>query len=220
MSFMDKIKGSLGSVMDKIQVFGTDLGKLIKENNDILNAHHKLAKESSEGINSLKIYAETESEGIKNAITSLAEAFESIESNREGMVEQLRDKFIAPFEELVEHWKALNAELKEESSTEKQVEKCKKDLAKKQAKKPAKLKPNEVEEATSKLKNAIDDKEKKHGQAVKATEQFNKQKNITLKEVLQDIVNIQTEFHKSALNSIKTVEEKIKEMDSELETES
>ena len=217
---MDKIKDSLGSVMDKIQVFGTDLGKLIKENNDILNAHHKLAKESSEGINSLKTYAETESEGIKNAITSLAEAFESIESNREGMVEQLRDKFIAPFEELVEHWKGLNTELKEESSAEKQVEKCKKDLAKKQAKNPAKLKPNEVEDAASKLKNAIDDKEKKHEQAVKATEQFNEQKNITLKEVLQDIVNIQTEFHKSALDSIKTVEEKIKEMDSELETES
>lgn len=217
---MDKIKGSIGSMMDKIQVFGTDLGKVIKENNDILNAHHKLAKESSEGILSLKTYAETESQGIKVAITSLAEAFESIEHNREEMVEALREKFIAPFEELVEHWKNLNAELKEESNAQNYVEKCKKELAKKQAKNPGKLKPNEIKNSSLKLQSAIADKEEKHEQAEKSTEEFNERKKNTLQSVLQDVVDIQSEFHESALKSIKTVQEKIKEIDLEQEAES
>ncbi len=210
MSFKNKLKGVVSSIAGAFGVAENAINKMIKENNQYLNAELNVAKESKEGIDSLKAYGDTETPSLKDALNSLAATYEAIEEARKEKVTQLQDNFIKPLNELLLGFKALNTEMKEKDSADKALEKAQNQLEKAKGKAPERLKPGEVEKAESAVKEAESKALKEDANAKAASEAFGTKKIETLKIVLQKLIDAEKAFHEKALDAITSVKEKAK----------
>lgn len=217
--FMDKIKGSLNSVAEKLGKTNAALANVVKENAEFLTAQSNLVKESIEAIASLKNYAANETPAIKEAFSSVSDALENIEKNREALVAQMKEQFLKPISGLIEGWKKLQVEIKEDNDAQSKLEKSKKDLEKIKAKPAEKLKPGEVEQAEMKLKSAMEKATKEHEDVVKETAIFGESKVKTLKESLDKVVELQKDFYEKALALINASKPKVAAIDVSKEME-
>ncbi len=208
MSFKNKLKGVVSSIAGAFGVAENAINKMIKENNQYLNAELNVAKESKEGIDSLKAYGDTETPSLKEALTSLAATYEAIEAARTQKVVQLQENFIRPLTELLVGFKNLNTEIKQAESAKKDLEKAQKSLEKTKSKAPEKLKPGEAEKAEGAVKEAELKAQKEDTEAKAASEAFGTKKIEILKTVLQKLVDIEKAFHEKALSAITSVKEK------------
>jgi hypothetical protein len=207
--FMDKLKGSFNIVAEKLGKTNAQLALVIKENTDFLDAQSKLVKESTEAIESLKNYAANETPAIKDAFNSVSDALENIEKNRDALVAQMKDQFLKPMNGLIEGWKKLQVEIKEDNAAQGNKEKAKKDLEKSKAKPAEKLKPGEIEQAEAKLKSASEKADKEHDDVVKETATFGESKVKTLKSSLDKLVELQKDFYQKALALIEAPKSKV-----------
>ena len=161
MGFLDKLKDSFQGAIEALNLEDNQLAVVVKENKQMLDAHGRLTKESQEGFEQFRSYAESESPGIQQALNSIADALQTIETNRIAFIEQLRFDFINPLEGLIDLWKKLQVEIREDEKAAGQKEKMGKNLAKKKAKPAAKLKPGEIESAENAFKEASASAEKR-----------------------------------------------------------
>ncbi|MFX1427668.1 MAG: BAR domain-containing protein [Promethearchaeota archaeon] len=199
--FLDNVSNSLGIANNKIS-------EIIKESNRYINAEEGVSKEIKDAVTALKSYAETETPSLGQAISSLANTFEIIEKERLDKVTKLRDEYIGPLNELVINLKKLQTEQTEAEKAAKELEKAEKSLSKSKAKPKEKLKPNELEQAESKLKVAKEKATKEEEDVKLATEDFNKIKLETMQNVLKKIVETERSYHEKILQSIQKVEQK------------
>ena len=209
--FLDNISNALGVTNNRIS-------EIIKESNRYINAEERITKEIKETVTALKSYAETETPSLGQAINSLANTFEIIESERLNKVTKLRDEYIAPLNELVIDLKKLQTEQGEAEKAEKEQGKAEKQLNKVKNKPKEKVKPNELENAESKLKAAQEKSDKEEKDVKDATEEFNKAKLETMHKVLKAIVDIESAYHQKILDSITGVKEKVEAINIEEES--
>ncbi len=199
--FLDNVSNALGITNNKIS-------EIIKESNRYINAEENVSKEIKEAVTALKSYAETETPSLGQAINSLADTFQIIETERLEKVTKLRDEYINPLNELLINLKKLQTEQSEAEKAAKELEKAEKSLSKKKSKPKEKLKPNEIELAESKLKAAKEKVAKEENDAKLATEEFNRSKLETMQNVLKKIVDIEKGYHEKILQSIEKLKEK------------
>ncbi|MFX1388756.1 MAG: BAR domain-containing protein [Promethearchaeota archaeon] len=199
--FLDNISNALGITNNKIS-------EIIKESNRYINAEENVSKEIKEAVTALKSYSETETPSLGQAINSLADTFQIIETERLDKVTKLRDEYINPLNELLIDLKKLQTEQSEAEKAAKDLEKAEKSLNKAKSKPKEKLKPNEVELAESKLKAAKEKVTKEENDAKLATEEFNKSKLETMQKVLKKIVDIEKVYHEKILQSIERLKQK------------
>lgn len=199
--FLDNVSNALGIANNKIS-------DIIKESNRYINAEENVSKEIKEAVAALKSFAETETPSLGQAISSLADTFEIIETERLEKVTKLRNEYITPLNELLINLKKLQTEQSEAEKAAKELEKADKSLNKTKSKLKEKLKPNELELAESKLKAAKEKANKEENDVKLATEEFNKNKLETMQKVLKNIVDTETIYHEKILQSIKNVKEK------------
>ncbi|MFX1317241.1 MAG: hypothetical protein ACFE9T_15370, partial [Promethearchaeota archaeon] len=133
--FLDNISNALGITNNKIS-------EIIKESNRYINAEENVSKEIKEAVAALKSYAETETPSLGQAINSLANTFEIIETERLDKVTRLRNEYIKPLNELLINLKKLQTEQSEAEKAAKELEKAEKNLSKSKSKPKEKLKPN------------------------------------------------------------------------------
>jgi hypothetical protein len=193
-----KLTDALGLTSNKIS-------ELIKESNQYINAVEKVTNEIKKTIAALKGYAETETPSLGQAIGSLASTFEIIDNESVEKVERLKEEYIAPLNELLISLEKLQTEQKEAEKASKELEKAEKRLNKAKSKPKEKLKPNEIQNAESELKAAKQKATKEETDVKAATEEFNKVKLETMQEILKNMVDIETVFHKKILDSVATV---------------
>jgi hypothetical protein len=193
-----KLTDALGLTSNKIS-------ELIKESNQYINAVEKVTNEIKKTIAALKGYAETETPSLGQAIGSLASTFEIIDKESVEKVERLKEEYIAPLNELLISLEKLQTEQKEAEKASKELEKAEKRLNKAKSKPKEKLKPNEIQNAESELKAAKQKATKEETDVKAATEEFNKVKLETMQEILKNMVDIETVFHKKILDSVATV---------------
>jgi hypothetical protein len=199
--FLDNVSNTLGIANNKIS-------EIIKESNRYINAEENVSKEIKQAIAALKSYAETETPSLGQAVSSLANTFEIIETERLEKVTKLREEYITPLDELLIALKKLQTEQSEAEKAAKELEKTEKSLSKSKSKPKEKLKPNELELAESKLKAAKEKATKEENDVKLATEEFNKTKLETMQNVLKKIVETETAYHGKILQSIEKVKEK------------
>lgn len=209
--FLDNVSNALG-------IAGNKISEIIKESNRYINAEERISKEIEETVTALKSYAETETPSLGQAISSLANTFEIIEAERLDKVKKLRDEYIAPLDELVINLKTLQTEQGEAAKAAKEHEKAEKQLNKLKGKAKEKLKPNEIENAESKLKAALEKSEKEKNDVKLVTEEFNKAKLVTMQKVLRAMVDIESVYHQKILDSITGVKEKAEAINIEEES--
>jgi hypothetical protein len=209
--FLDNVSNALGIANNRIS-------EIIKESNGYINAEERISKEIKQTVTALKSYAETETPSLGQAISSLANTFEIIESERLEKVQKLRDQYIAPLDELVINLKTLQTEQSEAEKAAKEQEKAEKQLNKAKNKQKEKLKPNEIENAESKLKAAQEKSDKEENDVKVATEGFNKAKLETMQKVLKAMVDIESAYHQKILDSITGVKEKAEAINIEEES--
>ena len=197
--FLDNVSNALGVVNNKIS-------EIIKESNRYINAEERISKEIKETVTALKSYAETETPSLGKAISSLANTFEIIESERLEKVTKLREEYIAPLNELVIDLKKLQTEQGEAEKAAKAQEKAEKQLNKVKNKPKEKVKPNELENAESKLKAAQEKSDKEENDVKVATEEFNKAKLETMQKVLKAIVDVESAYHQKILKAMVDIE--------------
>ncbi|TFF90898.1 MAG: hypothetical protein EU548_00680 [Promethearchaeota archaeon] len=212
------IKKFIDNISDIFTSSGDAISKVIKENNQYLDAILDVVKESKEGIDALKNYAIIETPSLENAINSLAETFESIEEARENMVNDLREKFINPMNEIIEEAKLKNNEIKESKSAEKTLEKAQKKYDNLKGKPVEKLKPEKLEEAESKLKMAKEHYDKEESEAKAAMELFNKKRLGIIQTILKNFADIEKSFHSKVLELMGVVRQKADEIKIEEES--
>jgi len=209
--FLDNISNAMGITSNKIS-------EIIKESNRYINAEEKISKEIKQTVTALKSYAETETPSLGQAISSLANTFEIIESERLEKVQKLRDQYIAPLDELVINLKTLQTEQREAEKAAKEQEKAEKQLNKVKNKQKEKLKPNEIENAESKLQAAQEKSDKEENDVKVATVEFNKAKLETMQKVLKAMVDVESAYHQKILDSITSVREKAEAINIEEES--
>jgi hypothetical protein len=193
-----KLTDALGLTSNKIS-------ELIKESNQYINAVEKVTNEIKKTITALKGYAETETPSLGQAINSLASTFEIIDKESVEKVARLKEEYIAPLNELLISLEKLQTEQKEAEKASKELEKAEKRLNKAKSKPKEKLKPNEIQNAEAELKAAKEKATKEETDVKAATEEFNKKKLETMQEILKNMVDIETVFHKKILDSVATV---------------
>jgi len=186
---------------------GNSIKRIIKENNQYLSAELEVVKESKEGIAALKEYAEKETPSLEDAIFTLANTFENIENCRQDKVTHLKEKFIAPLEELLDGFIAREQEIKEAEDAQKNIEKAKKTLEKEKLK-HSKGKLDKTTQAKANLNAAVERSRKEQEDVKDATEAFNKKKLETMQSILTNLVSVEQEYHEKILGLIGTVKEK------------
>lgn len=211
-------KKFLDNVSDALGVANNKISEIIKESNRYIDAEEKISREIKQTVTALKSYAETETPSLGQAISSLANTFEIIESERLDKVTKLRDEFIAPLNELVISLKKIQTEQGEAKKAAKEQEKAEKQLRKVKNKPVEKLKPNELENAESKLKAAQEKSDKEENDVKVVTEEFNKAKLETMQKVLKTMVDIESTYHQKILDSITSVKEKAEAINIEEES--
>ena len=209
--FLDNVSNAMGITSNRIS-------EIIKESNRYINAEENISKEIKQTVTALKSYAETETPSLGQAITSLANTFEIIESGRLEKVKKLRDQYIAPLDELVINLKTLQTEQGEAEKAAKEQEKAEKNLNKVKNKQKEKLKPNEIENAESKLKAAQEKSDKEENDVKVATVEFNRAKLETMQNVLKAMVDVESAYHQKILDSITGVKEKAEAINIEEES--
>ena len=198
---MDNLTNALGITSNKIS-------ELIKGSNQYINAVENVTKEIKKTVAALKGYAETETPSLGQAVGSLASTFEIIEMESTEKVKRLREEYIAPLNDLLIGLQKLQTEQDEAQKATRELEKAEKHLSKVQSKPKEKLKPNEIQTAETGLKAAKDKVAKEEGDVKVATEEFNKVKLEGLQTILNNMVDIETVFHKKILDSVATVKVK------------
>ncbi len=209
--FLDNVSNTLGITNNRIS-------ELIKESNRYINAEEKVSKEIKQTVTALKSYAESETPSLGQAIGSLANTFEIIESERLDKVKKLRDEFIAPLNELLINLQKLQTEQGEAEKAAKVQEKVEKQLSKVKNKPKEKLKPNELENAESKLKAALEKSDKEKNDVKVATEEFNKAKLETMQKILKTMIDVESTYHQKILESISKLKEKTEAINIEEES--
>ena len=214
---MDKVKDSINTAVSginsKIQSLTGEIAKIIKENNEMLNANLRLSKESNEAIISLKTYSQKESASLQEALLGVSNALETIEKNRQEMVAKLQAEYIAPLNHLMEQWKALQNTLSAAEKAEKDLDSKQKDLEKKKAKPAEKVKPGEIEEAENKVQSALTTNQNAKDEAALATAKFNELKVNTLKSAFHALASIEQEFYMTSANLLSESDSKVNAID-------
>ena len=142
--FLDNVSDALGITDNKIK-------DIIKESNQYIKREEEISKEIKNTVTALKSYAEVETPSLGQAIGSLANTFEIIDAERLEKVNKLREEYIAPLNDLLINLEKLKTEQGEAEKAAKELEKAEKQLNKAKGKPKEKLKPNEVENAESRL---------------------------------------------------------------------
>ena len=209
--FLDNISNTLGIANNKIS-------EIIKTSNRYINAEEDISKDIEQAVTALKSYAETETPSLEQAINSLANTFEIIESERLEKVKKLRDEFVAPLNALVIDLKKLQTEQGEAVKAAKAQEKAEKQYNKVKNKPEEKVKPNELENVENKLKAAKEKLDKEEKDVKMTTEAFNKAKLETMQKVLKTMVDVESTYHQKILDSIAGVKEKVEAINIEEES--
>ncbi len=209
--FLDNISNTLGIANNKIS-------EIIKTSNRYINAEEDISKDIEQAVTALKSYAETETPSLEQAINSLANTFEIIETERLDKVKKLRDEFVAPLNALVIDLKKLQTEQGEAEKAAKAQEKAEKQYNKVKNKPEEKVKPNELENVENKLKAAKEKLDKEEKDVKMTTETFNKAKLETMQKVLNTMVDVESTYHQKILDSITGVKEKVEAINIEEES--
>ncbi|TFG06530.1 MAG: hypothetical protein EU539_07390 [Promethearchaeota archaeon] len=206
--FRDKLKDVVGGITDALSSSATAIEEVIKENKQYLDSILKMVKESTEGVNALRNYAETEAPALKGPISKLAETYESLEQARKEKTEKLKANFITPLEELLVIYKELRKEVKEVDAAKKDLEKAEKKFEKERSKPEEKKDADKLEAAKLHYEAAKKELEVQEKEADAATKKFEAEKSKTLKNVLDNIIKTEKNFHESMLQKIKELEQK------------
>lgn len=203
----DKIVGVFDDIVDLFKVSRSAIEKVVKKNEDYIDAELKVVKKSEEGIAALKEFAKTETHAMNDAISSLAETYETLENARRDKVDKLKWKFLKPLKELVLSFDNKERELKEAKKAEKRMNKAKNKLEKEKAKPEEEKDEIRLNSIEADYEDALKDYQREENEADIAISEFRKEKLETLKRVLINIVEIQKEFHETMINKIKKLED-------------
>lgn len=211
--FKDVIKTGFTTVTERYVKINIELKKMLKENKDYLKANQDLGKEAREAIASLRSYAENEAPGLQSAFVLVSEAMDGIEKNRGEYLAGLQEKFIAPLESIDEAWKKLQTELNEDDAAQRALKKANADLEKARSKPPEKVKPGEIEQAEVKVRSAEEKAEREHEDVVRDMAKFTELKLRVFKDVLEALLDLQTEFYEISLDIVAGARDKLATVD-------
>ncbi|WP_457557528.1 hypothetical protein [Candidatus Harpocratesius sp.] len=199
-------KSKIYSLTERITKTDLELSKVIRENKQILEAHAKLMKETTEGIAAYKKYAEIESPDIQSILNRFAGALETIETNRQAFIEQMKFEFLEPLEKLSDEYKNLQDVIKQANHAEEILIKCQKKLKKLQEKPEEKRKPEALPDAEQALEEAKSKSEVAKQKLESKTLEYGIIKAKTLKDSLKSLVERNYKFHEQAYNIIQNAE--------------
>ncbi len=218
-SFLDKLKGGFSDIVAKLANQDAQLRTVISENKDFLETSLKLVKESTEAINALKAFAANETPAVKEAFIAVSEVLGTIEKSRTELVTKLQAQFLGPLNKLADEYKKVANATKEDDSSARNAKNATQDLEKAKKKPSEKLKPGEIDQAENKLKGAQDKAAKDHDALAKATADFAQIKVSTLKEVIQTLVILESEFYQIASSMLNGTKDKINSINVQKELE-
>ncbi len=204
----DKLKNVVGSIADAVSSSSSAIEEVIKENKQYLDSFSSVAKESEEGINALKRYAEIEIPGLKTVVSTLAKTYESLEEARKEKIAKLQANFITPLEELLVAFKKRQEELKNVEKAKKELDKAEKKYEKEKSKPEEKKDAAKTELMKGLYEEAKMDFERIDKESEIANKKFNTEKSEAFKKILNNIVNIEKDFHTKMLQKIKNLGEK------------
>ncbi len=204
----EKLKGVVDTISDAVSSSSNAIADIIKDNKQYLDSFSRVSKESLEGINALKTYAELETPAIKTVVSTLARTYESLEEARKEKIEKLQANFITPLEELLVAFKKRQEEIKNVEKTKKELDKAEKKYEKEKSKPEEKKDAVKLEAAKELYEETKLDFEREDKDSEIANKKFETEKSETFKKILNNIVNIEKDFHNKMLQKIKTLEEK------------
>jgi tetratricopeptide (TPR) repeat protein len=210
MSFKDKLKGLATTITSTLGVTSNKIDIMIKAFTQYLNTELKVAKDSMDSIAALNSYSESEASTLGAAIKALGSTFERIEKARQEKVEQLKQKYVNPLNELLQDLNKLNLQLKEADKAKKELEKAEKNLEKVKAKPKEKLKGDEIGKAETAFNEAKAKSEKEAAESEEAIGVFNKKKVETIQTITQNLTAVEKSFHEKVLSILGAVKEKVK----------
>ena len=202
----DKLKSVVGTIADTVSRSSSFVEEVIKENKQYINSFSRVVIESEEGINSLRKYAEIETPALKTVVSTLANIYETLEEARKEKIAKLQANFITPLEELLVAFKKRQEELKTVEKAKKELDKAEKKYEKEKSKPEEKKDADKIELAKELYENAKKDFEREDKEAEVANKKFDIEKSETFKKILNNIVNIEKDFHENMLQKIKTLE--------------
>ena len=214
------IKNLVENISNALGLTSSALKELIKENKKYLEAESDLANKHEDAINTLETYSNVEDPSLSEALETLATAYKEIEVARKEKVKQLEMKFINPLEQLLEELAIKKNEIKEAERAKEDFEKAQKKFEKEQGKSEEKKNDEKLDEAKTNLAVARKKYEAEDKEAENAIETFKNKKIAILKEILENISEIEKRVYQRAMElaiSVKLKAEEIETSEEELE---
>ena len=205
-NFIENISSALG-------LTGSALEELIKETKKYLEAEVNLADKHDDAIESLRKYSDVEDPSLSEALETLATAYKEIEAARKEKVEKLEVMFIEPLQHLLEELKFKKTEMKEAEKAKDELEKAQKKFNKEQNKPEEKKDIEKLEHAEKNLEDAEKKYEVEDAEAQSAIATFKGKRIAILKEVLENISELEKDFYQKAVELTISVKVKADEIE-------
>ena len=205
--------GGMKNLRNTVKDVGSRMEKVRRENVQLLDAHLLLQVETRKAITLFKEYSKEETPGIQKAIENFADGLETIETNREAFVKQMRFEFIQPIDNTIKEKETLLEQLEKTLENYKEHKKWEGILQKIRGKEANNLKPGELEEAKENVARLDKMTNHEHNILTQNTHLFTVSKIEACKNGLASILERNLKFHDQAFNIIANSEILAKEIE-------
>lgn len=217
---MTNIREKFTQFMDSfarlLNLKSSELRKIVKQNEEFIDAELDSVTESKEAIEAIEKYVSNEISSLEDKFKGLSDLFSKINSERSIRIDEMKMKITTPLKELIVVNDKKKKEVKNAKDAKNDLEKAKNHLER--------LKSKDIQKRSKKLTKAKQNYEelKNHYNRMKtkaelAKETFNNERIRIFKKILNDIISIEERLHKSIMNTVPEIKKRIKEVSKEEE---
>jgi len=214
---MSKLKNKIKNFIDGIisNINDNVIDSIINENEDYLDAELMLLDKYKNGVEGIIEYAKNEISSLDKTADALNHTCNIINTNRKEKVEDYKSKILEPLEKLATNYDVKETMLKKLEKSKKNKEKIQKKLEKEESKQEEKRKPQKIERYKILLGDAERLYNKNGIQATLSIKTFEKEKLETFKTILNELVQIEADYHQMNLKAINKAKDIVEIYESE-----
>jgi len=212
---MNKFKNFIDGIISNIN--NNVIDSIINENEDYLDAELFLLDKYKNGVGGIIEYAKNEIPSLDKKADALNHTCNIINTNRKEKVKDFKSKILEPLEKLARNYDIKETMVKQLEKSKKNKEKVQKKLDKEASKQEEKRKPQKIERYKILLGDAERLYNKNGIQATLSIKTFEKEKLETFKTILNDVVQIEAEYHQMNLKAINKAKEIVEIYEAESE---
>ena len=186
--------GLLKKISDIFSGASTELEEIINRYKEYLEMEEQLLGKAKKGFQQLNNYVIKNIEASIDKRHEVEQIYNAIENRRRDKIQAYKSKLIKPLEKLVMGYEQRQKEFEEAKKAEEKYNDLKKDYEKLKAKAPGEVDEKKLNKAEEKYLSAKETFEKEESEASTANRNFEKEKEHTMRDIVNNIIALEDNY--------------------------